>query len=125
MKLAPRVLLVEGDLGNLQRLWLALGRAGLVMDAATTNADARRLLRLSRYGVVVASVEARDREALELCGWARTELGARAPVFILVSSEAMPEDAERARLAGCDHYLTKPFSLPQIVSLALESVGGD
>jgi two-component system, cell cycle response regulator DivK len=26
-----------------------------------------------------------------------------------VSSHAMPEDEERARLAGCDEYLTKPL----------------
>ena len=124
MNLSPRVLIVESDLTDLQMLWLALGRAGLPLDAATTAADGLRLARLTRYGAIVASSEARDREGLELCGRIRAELGDRAPLFICVSSEAMPEDLDRARLAGCDHYLTKPVTLRQIVSLALEGVGG-
>ncbi len=124
MKLAPRVLIVEGDLTNLQLLWTALRRAGLAMDAATNAADGLRFARLTAYGAVICSSEADNREGLELCGRIRGELAGGAPVFICVSSEAMPEDHERARLAGCDHYVTKPVSLQRIVSLALDSVGG-
>lgn len=40
-----------------------------------------------------------------------------------VSSHAMPEDEERARLAGCDEYLTKPVDDVSLFQLIEKYLG--
>jgi len=37
--------------------------------------------------------------------------------IVAVSSFAMKGDEEKARAAGCDHYVTKPYSLMQLLRL--------
>jgi DNA-binding response OmpR family regulator len=123
MNLSPRILLVEDNLTDLQMLWVALRRAGLSLDAATTAGDGLWLARTTRYGAVIVSLEARLRLGLEFCAELRATLGEGTPLLLCVSAEAMPADLERAQLVGCGHYLTKPANLGQIVSLALDGVG--
>ena len=37
--------------------------------------------------------------------------------YVAVSSSAMKGDEEKARAAGCDHYVTKPYSPMQLLRL--------
>jgi two-component system, cell cycle response regulator DivK len=39
------------------------------------------------------------------------------PIVIAVSSFAMKGDEEKARAAGCDHYITKPYSPMQLLQV--------
>ena len=43
---------------------------------------------------------------------------------IAVSSFAMKGDEEKARAAGCDHYITKPYSPMQLLKLVRSLLGG-
>ena len=38
-------------------------------------------------------------------------------MFVAVTGYGQPEDQERARRAGFDHYMTKPVHLPNILAL--------
>jgi len=42
---------------------------------------------------------------------------------IAVSSFAMKGDEEKARAAGCDHYVTKPYSPIQLLKMIRKCVG--
>jgi two-component system, cell cycle response regulator DivK len=42
---------------------------------------------------------------------------------IAVSSFAMKGDEEKARTAGCDHYVTKPYSPMQLLRLVRSFIG--
>ena len=43
--------------------------------------------------------------------------------IVAVSSFAMKGDEEKARAAGCDHYVTKPYSPMQLLRLIRGSLG--
>jgi two-component system cell cycle response regulator DivK len=43
--------------------------------------------------------------------------------IIAVSSFAMKGDEEKARAAGCDHYVTKPYSPMQLLRLVRDLIG--
>src|SRR5690348_958940 len=47
----------------------------------------------------------------------------KATLVIAVSSYAMKGDEEKARAAGCDHYVTKPYSPMQILKIVRGFVG--
>ena len=47
---------------------------------------------------------------------------AKTPI-IAVSSFAMKGDEEKARAAGCDHYVTKPYSPVQLLRIIRGSIG--
>jgi two-component system, cell cycle response regulator DivK len=42
---------------------------------------------------------------------------------IAVSSFAMKGDEEKARAAGCDHYVTKPYSPMQLLRVIRSTLG--
>jgi two-component system cell cycle response regulator DivK len=44
--------------------------------------------------------------------------------IVAVSSFAMKGDEEKARAAGCDHYITKPYSPMQLLKLVRSLLGG-
>jgi two-component system cell cycle response regulator DivK len=43
--------------------------------------------------------------------------------IVAVSSFAMKGDEEKARAAGCDHYVTKPYSPMQLLRLVRDLIG--
>ena len=47
----------------------------------------------------------------------------KATPIIAVSSFAMKGDEEKARAAGCDHYVTKPYSPMQLLRVIREYLG--
>jgi two-component system, cell cycle response regulator DivK len=51
----------------------------------------------------------------EATGRIKTDPSLKATPVIAVSSFAMKGDEEKARAAGCDHYVTKPYSPLQLL----------
>lgn len=44
-------------------------------------------------------------------------------VIIAVSAHAMASDRERARAAGCDGFLTKPYQIDQLIDVVRRALG--
>jgi two-component system, cell cycle response regulator DivK len=53
----------------------------------------------------------------EMIDAADGEAGIAATPVIAISSFAMKGDEEKARAAGCDHYVTKPYSPVQLLRI--------
>jgi two-component system cell cycle response regulator DivK len=69
-----------------------------------------------------------DIQMPELDGYAATrqikaDPELKAIPIVAVSSFAMKGDEEKARAAGCDHYVTKPYSPMQLLRLIRQSLG--
>ena len=45
------------------------------------------------------------------------------PVYAL-TAHAMQEDVEKARQAGCDGYVCKPISVPDLITMVEATIGG-
>jgi two-component system OmpR family response regulator len=109
-----RVLLVEDDVRMAAAMRRALRGAGVVADLATKGADAMWMVRAAEYDAVVLDVVLPDFDGFEVCRRLR-EQGIWVPVVILTARDAV-EDRVRGLDDGADDYLTKPFSLAELLA---------
>jgi two-component system, OmpR family, response regulator len=109
-----RVLLVEDDVRMAAAMRRALRGAGVVADLATKGADAMWMVRAAEYDAVVLDVVLPDFDGFEVCRRLR-EQGIWVPVVMLTARDAV-EDRVRGLDDGADDYLTKPFSLAELLA---------
>jgi two-component system OmpR family response regulator len=109
-----RVLLVEDDVPMAAALRRALGAEGVVLDVATTGADALWMARGTEYDAMVLDVMLPDVDGFEACRRLRAD-GVWLPILMLTARDAV-EDRVRGLDGGADDYLTKPFSLAELLA---------
>jgi DNA-binding response OmpR family regulator len=109
-----RLLVVEDEPRIVEVLRAALGRAGFVVDAVTTVADARAAVPLVAYDAIILDFGLPDGDGMELLAELR-RAGNRVPVLVLTA-----RDAVEARVtgldAGADDYLIKPFAMAELIA---------
>jgi two-component system, OmpR family, response regulator len=87
---------------------------GLVADIAPGGVDGLRMSRSGAYDAVVLDVLMPDVDGFETCRLMR-EAGVWTPIIMLTARDAV-EDRVRGLDAGADDYLTKPFSLAELLA---------
>ena len=87
---------------------------GVVADVATRGAQALGMARATEYDAVVLDVMLPDLDGFETCRRLREE-GIWAPIMMLTARDAV-EDRVRGLDQGADDYLTKPFSLAELLA---------
>lgn len=92
----------------------ALRGAGVVTDVATTADDALWMVRVVSYDVMVLDVMLPDIDGIETCRLLRAD-DIWVPI-IMVTARDQVEDRVRGLDAGADDYLTKPFSLAELLA---------
>jgi DNA-binding response OmpR family regulator len=112
-----RVLLVEDDVRIATFLRKGLGSAGFIVDWVESGAEAltcARTLGGERPDIVILDLGLPDADGLDVLAALRSS-GCRTRVVILT---ARSEAADRARAAtlGIDDYLTKPFSMAELLA---------
>jgi two-component system OmpR family response regulator len=108
------LLLVEDDLRMAAALLRGLRAEGMVVDVAPKGRDALGMARATEYDAVVLDVMLPDLDGFETCRRLR-EQGVWAPIIMLTARDAV-EDRVRGLDAGADDYLTKPFSLAELLA---------
>jgi two-component system, OmpR family, response regulator len=109
-----RVLVVEDDVRMAAAMRRALRGAGVVADVAINGADAMWMVRAADYDVVVLDVMLPDFDGFEACRRMR-EQQIWVPIIMLTARDAV-EDRVRGLDDGADDYLTKPFSLAELLA---------
>jgi two-component system OmpR family response regulator len=109
-----RVLLVEDDVKMAAAVRRALRGAGVVADVASNAGDATWMVRTGDYEAIVLDVMLPDVDGFEACRRLRAD-GIWVPVIMLTARDAV-EDRVRGLDAGADDYLTKPFSLAELLA---------
>ena len=92
----------------------ALRGAGVVADVAATSDDALWMVRAASYDAMVLDVMLPDVDGFETCRLLRAD-GVWVPVIMVTARDAI-EDRVRGLDAGADDYLTKPFSLAELLA---------
>jgi two-component system OmpR family response regulator len=109
-----RVLVVEDDVRMAAALRRGLHAEGLAVDIASDGGEAIRRVRGGGYDVVVLDVMLPDVDGFETCRRLRAH-GVWAPIIMLTARDAV-EDRVRGLDSGADDYLTKPFSLAELLA---------
>ncbi|HEX5780991.1 MAG TPA: response regulator transcription factor, partial [Solirubrobacteraceae bacterium] len=109
-----RLLVVEDDIRMAAALLRGLRYEGVVADVATGAMQALGMARATEYDAVVLDVMLPDIDGFETCRRLR-EQGMWAPIMMLTARDAV-EDRVRGLDQGADDYLTKPFSLAELLA---------
>jgi CheY-like chemotaxis protein len=112
-------ILLADDSATVQKIIaLTFSDEGLEVIAANNGDEAIDRLRRIRPALVMADISIPGRNGYEICEFVKThpEMGGT-PVILLVPAFE-PFDEERARRAGADYHLTKPFqSIRTLISV--------
>jgi two-component system, OmpR family, response regulator len=109
-----RVLVVEDDVRMAAAVRRGLRSDGLVVDIAGDGENAVRLARATSFDAVILDVMLPGADGFEVCRRLRAE-GVWAPVIMLTARDAV-DDRVHGLDAGADDYLTKPFSLAELLA---------
>jgi two-component system, OmpR family, response regulator len=108
------VLVVEDEVRMAAAIRRALRAEGIAADVASTGADAIALARANDYDVLMLDVMLPDVDGFETCRRLRAER-VWVPIIMLTARDAI-EDRVRGLDQGADDYLTKPFSLAELLA---------
>ncbi|GAA3000780.1 MULTISPECIES: response regulator transcription factor [Streptomyces] len=109
-----RVLVVDDEASLTELLSMALRYEGWEVRSAGDGAGAVRAAREFRPDAVILDVMLPDMDGLAVLGRLRRELS-DVPVLFLTARDAV-EDRIAGLTAGGDDYVTKPFSLEEVVA---------
>jgi two-component system KDP operon response regulator KdpE len=111
---APRIVVVDDDPGILRSLARELRAAGYDVAAAADAEDAEALATAERPDLVLTDLGLPGADGFALIEALRRR-GAEVPIVVL-SVRGREEDKVRALDLGADDYVTKPFSMPELLA---------
>ncbi len=109
-----KILLIEDDQEIVRSLTLALKEAGFVIDVAADGEQGRNLAIINNYDLVILDYnlpQLNGREVLKEIRRKKNKL----PVMILTVRSEIDDKVELLN-CGADDYLTKPFSLAELLA---------
>ena len=110
----PRVLVVDDEPNIRDLVEVALRFHGFEVTTAATGEEALRRARDDGPQLIVLDVMLPDLDGFEVCRRLRT-LGDETPVIFLTARDT-PTDTVTGLTLGGDDYVTKPFSLDEVVA---------
>jgi two-component system, cell cycle response regulator DivK len=115
--MSKRILIVEDQEDLRGVLRTLLGGSGYeVVEAADGQAGVAKA-QAERPDLILMDIQLPVLDGYEATRQIKTNPDLKATPVIAVSSFAMKGDEEKARAAGCDHYVTKPYSPMQLLRI--------
>jgi two-component system, OmpR family, response regulator len=111
---ATRILVVDDERNIAELVSMALKVSGFEVQTAGTARDARTAVREFRPALIVLDVGLPDMDGFELVQRLLAD-GIKAPVIFLTARDATEEKVHGLTVGG-DDYVTKPFSLEELVA---------
>ena len=111
--MSPRVLIIEDDPGVLDVVTSALVTEGFDVDPAEEGEAGLAAARERDYDLVVLDLMLPDVPGVDVCRALRAEGGV--PILMLTAKDAEIDRVLGLEL-GADDYVTKPFSMAELVS---------
>ena len=121
--MTKRILVVEDqeDLrGVLRDLFT---RSGYIVIEATDGATGVASAKADRPDIILMDIQMPVIDGYEATRRIKADPALRQIPVVAVSSFAMKGDEEKARAAGCDHYVTKPYSPIQLLRMIRDYLG--
>ena len=113
---AARILIVEDQEDNRTILRDLLASAGFDLLEAADGEEGVRMAGAHRPDLILMDIQLPVIDGYEATRRIKADAALRAIPVIAVTSYALSGDDEKARRAGCDGYVTKPFSPRQLLA---------
>ncbi len=107
------VLLVDDDEALARVLGVGFESRGFALRVATTGGEGIRAIEERDPDVIILDLGLPDLDGIDVCRHLRQRT--RSPIIVL-SADGAEERKIRALDEGADDYLTKPFSLPELLA---------
>jgi two-component system cell cycle response regulator DivK len=117
-----RILVVEDQEDNRQILRDLLTNAGFDMVEAENGEEAIASAQASRPDLILMDIQLPILDGYEATRRIKADPNLKSIPIIVVTSYALSGDEDRARCAGCDDYVAKPFSPRQLLAKIKEYV---
>lgn len=117
--MTPRILAVDDHPVNLKLIRVLLAGAGYEVRTADHAEAAQEVVADFAPHLILMDLQLPGMDGFELTRRLKADPQTRAIVIVAMTAYAMKGDEERARIAGCDGYLSKPLdtrALPGIMA---------
>ena len=108
--MSKRILVVEDQEDNRQILRDLLGNAGYELTEAENGEEAIVAVAKERPDLILMDIQLPVMDGYEATRRIRTNPDLNSVPIIAVTSYALTGDEDKARAAGCDGYVSKPYS---------------
>src|SRR5437867_396946 len=109
---AMRILLADDEPRLLHIVSMYLGMEGYDVRAVSDGEEALRVVESETFDLAVLDVMMPGVDGIEVCRRIRANEATKSLPVLMFTSLSADADVEKARLAGANHMITKPFSLP-------------
>ena len=116
------ILVVEDQEDNRQILRDLLTNAGFEMIEAENGEEALASVARQRPDLILMDIQLPVLDGYEATRRIKAHPDLKSIPIIVVTSYALSGDEDKARLAGCDDYVAKPFSPRQLLAKIKEYV---
>ena len=114
--MTKKILVVEDQEDNRQILRDLLGATDYQMVEAENGQEALEAVAKHKPDLILMDIQLPVMDGYEATRRIKSNPEWKAIPIIVVTSYALSGDAEKARAAGCDDYVTKPYSPRQLLA---------
>jgi two-component system, cell cycle response regulator DivK len=114
--MSKRILLVEDQEDNRQILRDLLGSAGYELTEAENGEEALAALAKQQPDLILMDIQLPIMDGYEATRRIRTIPDLKSVPIIAVTSHALAGDEEKALAAGCNGYVSKPYSPRELLA---------
>jgi two-component system cell cycle response regulator DivK len=118
------ILVVEDQMDNRQILRDLLGNAGYQLVEAENGEEALAAVGRRRPDLILMDIQLPVMDGYEATRRLKADPATKSIPIIVVTSYALSGDEGKARAAGCDAYVTKPYSPRQLLAKVREFLPG-
>jgi two-component system cell cycle response regulator DivK len=120
--MSKRILVVEDQADNRRILHDLLTSAGYEIIEAENGQEALDVVARERPNLILMDIQLPVLDGYEATRRIKADPELRAIPIIVITSYALSGDESKARAAGCDAYVTKPFSPRAVLAKIREYV---
>jgi two-component system cell cycle response regulator DivK len=114
--MSKRILVVEDQEDNRTILRDLLGAAGYELIEAADGAEGVKLAQQEKPDLILMDIQLPVMDGYEAMRRIKGDAALKSTPIIAVTSYALSGDEAKARAAGCDGYVTKPFSPRELLA---------
>ena len=118
--MTKRILVVEDQEDNRQILRDLLGSVGFTMIEANDGAEALLQAGKEKPDLILMDIQLPVMDGYEATRRLKSDPATKEIPIIVVTSYALSGDEGKAKAAGCDAYVTKPYSPRQLLAKVKE-----